>query len=76
MNELDLVALTRDLPERGLERGDVGTIVYRYGDAATYEVEFVTAAGATIAVLTLDSGAIRPLAGRELLHVRQLAASA
>ena len=76
VRELDLVALTGDLLERGLERGDVGTVVHGYADGRTYEVEFVTAAGATLAVLTLDAAAIRPLAGRELLHVRPLAATA
>jgi hypothetical protein len=76
MHERDLVALTHDLPDQGLVQGDVGTLVHRYAAGETYEVEFVTAAGATIAVLTLDSGAIRPLAGRELLHVRPFAASA
>ncbi len=76
MRERDLVALTRDLPERGLERGDVGTTIHSYADGQTYEVEFVTAAGATLAVLTLDAAAIRPLARRELLHVRPLAATA
>ena len=76
LRELDLVALTGDLPEHGLERGDVGTVVHVYTDGRASEVEFVTAAGATIAVLTLDAAAIRPLAGRELLHVRPLAASA
>jgi len=75
IRELDLAALTRDLPEQGLERGDVGTVVHRYDGGQSYEVEFVTAAGDTIAVLTLDAEAIRPLAGRELLHVRSLVAS-
>lgn len=75
VRELDLVALTSALPERGLERGDVGTVVHCYADGQTYEVEFVTAAGETLAVLTLDTAAIRPLAGRELLHVRPLAAT-
>jgi hypothetical protein len=76
MRELDLVALTSDRPDYCLERGDVGTVVHVYTAGQTYEVEFVAASGTTIAVLTLDDGAIRPLAGRELLHVRPLAASA
>ena len=75
IREPDLAALTRDLPEQGLARGDVGTVVHRYDGGRSYEVEFATAAGDTIAVLTLNEAAIRPLAGRELLHVRSLAAS-
>jgi hypothetical protein len=75
MREHELVVLTRDLPEHSLETGDVGTLVHRYADGEAYEVEFVTASGTTVAVLTLDTRAIRPLAGRELLHVRALTAS-
>ena len=36
---LDVVALTQDLPHRGLHRGQVGTIVERHGPDA-FEVEF------------------------------------
>ena len=71
--ELDTVALTRDLPEHGLVVGDVGAIVHRYPNGAAFEVEFVTAAGDTVAVVTLTSRDIRPLYGREILHVRELA---
>jgi hypothetical protein len=37
---LDVVALTVDLPEKGLLRGQVGTVVELFG-SGTYEVEFV-----------------------------------
>ncbi len=75
INELDLVVLTHDLGEHGLQRGDVGTVVHRYQDGQAFEVEFVTAAGATVAVLTLQRADVRPVAGREILHVRDLAAA-
>jgi len=39
----------------------------------TFEVEFVTGEGATIAVLTLSQQDIRPMHAREILHVRALA---
>ena len=73
IDELDVVVLTRDVAEHGLRRGDVGAVVHRYGDGRAYEVEFVTAEGATVAVLTLEAGDVRPVAGREILHVRALA---
>jgi hypothetical protein len=76
MNELDLVVLNQALPAYGLEPGDVGTIVHQYQDGQAYEVEFVTAEGTTVAVLTLAHTSIRPLATREILHVRTLAPSA
>jgi hypothetical protein len=37
------------------------------------EVEFVTAGGKTVAVLTLDSVDVRPMQTGQILHVRELA---
>ncbi|EFO79652.1 hypothetical protein OSCT_2516 [Oscillochloris trichoides DG-6] len=74
MHELDLVVLTHPVPDYGLQQGDVGTVVHVYHNAQAYEVEFVTAEGVTLAVLTLAQKAVRPLAAREILHVRDLAA--
>ena len=39
INELDCVALTRDLPEHGLMRGDVGTAVLVHGEGVAFEPE-------------------------------------
>jgi hypothetical protein len=72
MQELDLVVLTRDVEEFGLKSGDVGTVVHCYGQGEVFEVEFVAASGETVAVLTLMPADIRPLSGREILHVREL----
>ena len=43
---LQVVVLTRDLPDHGLRQGDLGTIVEVY-DGSGLEVEFVTASGRT-----------------------------
>ncbi len=75
IHELDLVVLARDIPEHGLQSGDVGTVVHCYRDGAALEVEFVTAAGKTIAVLTLDHADIHSLQGGQILHVRELASA-
>ena len=75
INELDTVALTRDVAEHGLKNGDVGAVVHRYKDGEAFEVEFVTAEGRTVAVLTLTGQDIRPLGERDILHVRELAAA-
>lgn len=75
LSELDTVVLTRDLPEHGLKRGDVGTVVHRYGEGEGYEVEFVTGEGTTVDVLTLEAKVLRPMEGREILHVRGLASA-
>jgi hypothetical protein len=37
---LDIVALTEDLPEQNLWRGQVGTVVEILATGAAYEVEF------------------------------------
>lgn len=75
MNEHDLVVLVRAIPEHRLERGDVGTVVHCYSDQEAFEVEFVSAEGRTIAVLTLVESAIRPMEQGEILHARRLASA-
>ena len=55
--------LTRDVAERGLRTGDVGTIVEHHvapGVAETaYSVEFFDMTGNTVAVVTVPASAIR-----------------
>jgi hypothetical protein len=70
--ELDTVVLTRDIPEYRLARGDIGAIVYRYGAGEAYEVEFVTAEGQTVALISLSAADIRPMHQGEILHAREL----
>lgn len=74
IRELDTVVLTRDVEEHGLRRGDIGAVVHCYPDGGAYEVEFVTAEGATVGLLRLTGDDIRPVGGSEILHVRELAA--
>ncbi len=73
ISEFDMVVLTSDLSEHGLQQGDVGAVAYVYGEGEAYEVEFVTAEGRTVAVLTLTATEVRPMAAREILHVREVA---
>ena len=49
---LDAVALLQDLPQKGLGRGQVGTVVEQLGPDA-FEVEFVGINGETYALLPL-----------------------
>lgn len=63
MNELrllDVVALLRDVPDRGLGRGQVGTVVERL-DATTVEVEFSDDDGLCYALAPLPESALLPL---------------
>jgi hypothetical protein len=73
IKELDVVALTCDLPEHGLVRGDVGTAVLVHGDGAAFEVEFVGYDGHTVALLTLERAQVRPLHNHDIPHARELA---
>jgi hypothetical protein len=73
INELDVVALTTDVPADGLNRGDIGTVVHVHGKGEAFEVEFVALDGETIALLTLPVDAIRAIRPREIPHLRQVA---
>jgi len=64
MNEHDLVVLTCDLPEAGLEKGDIGTVVLVHRAGRGYEVEFATLNGDTIAVVTVTAASLRPVGPR------------
>jgi len=68
-NLLDTVVLTRDIPQAGLRRGDLGAIVEVYGSNA-FEVEFVAASGRTQAMVTLTSQDIRHVGDEDLVSVR------
>ena len=71
--ELDTVVLARNIEKYSLKKGDVGTIVHVYEEGHALEVEFVTAKGKTVAVLTLTPSDIRPMERDEILHVRGFA---
>ena len=60
IKEHDCVVLTKDLPQADLKAGDVGTVVHVYKDGAAYEVEFVTYAGRTVAVATIEASQLLP----------------
>ncbi len=57
---LDVVALTTDVSEHNLTRGEIGTVVECYPGGG-YEVEFVAQDGYTYALVTLQGDHILPL---------------
>ena len=75
INEHDCVVLTDDIPAAGLEAGDMGTVVHVHKGGAGYEVEFMTLAGETVAVVTLRPAQLRSIEPRDIAHVRELAAT-
>ena len=69
--EHSIVVLNSDMPDAGLHAGDVGAIVHVHGQGKAYEVEFVDGDGTTVALMTLDASAVRPIGAGELLHIRR-----
>lgn len=53
VNLLDVVALTTNLPEYGLERGQVGTVVEILANGKAFEIEFSDRDGRTFESLGL-----------------------
>lgn len=74
INILDPVVLKADLLDHGLRKGDIGAVVEIY-EPDGIEVEFVTGAGETQALVTLKVGDVRSVKGSEILSVRPLDAA-
>lgn len=74
IQEHDCIVLTQDIPDEGLQAGDVGTVVHIHRDGAAYEVEFVTLTGQTVAVATVLSSQLRLVNKQDIAHARELAA--
>ncbi len=72
---LDMVVLTRDISESGLVKGDLGAVTEVYAPDGL-EVEFVTASGKTLAVITLKSSDVRAVEDNDLISVREIHAAA
>jgi hypothetical protein len=67
---LDTIVLDRDLPEHGLRKGDLGSVVEVY-EPDGLEVEFVTASGRSAALVTLNGRDVRPVSDDDLVSVRR-----
>ncbi len=75
------VALARDIPEDGLRKGDIATVVDRHpspepGGEEGYSLEVFNAIGETIVVTVVPESAIEPLREDQVFSVRLLARSA
>jgi hypothetical protein len=73
--ELETVVLERDIPERGLRKGDLGAVVELYGPDGL-EVEFVRASGKTQALVELKTNDVRSVRDEDLVSVRSIARGA
>jgi len=73
------VALKRDLPDQGLRKGDVATIVEYLPGKNTedgYALEVFNAVGESISVVTVPESAVEPLTADKMPSVRPLAKTA
>ena len=72
------VILIRDVAERGLRTGDVGTVVERHAVPGVseegYSIEFFDMTGNTVAVVTLPATALRMPTSADCPAVRALSA--
>lgn len=72
------VALTRDLPEHDLRKGDVAVVVEHLPATPVadgeegYALEVFNAAGETLAVVMVPASAVEPLSEDKILQVRRL----
>lgn len=75
IEEFSQVVLLADIPEYGLQAGDVGTVVDIHTKGAPgigYSVEFLTMGGDTIAVVELEETQVRATRATDMVHVREV----
>lgn len=72
------VVITIDIPEKGLQKGDIATIVEHHpvpqGESG-YTLEVFNALGETITLVTVPESALSPLSAGEILSARPLVIS-
>ena len=72
------VVLRIDIPEKGLQKGDIATIVEHHPVSSGedgYSLEVFNALGETIAIVTVSESAISSLSANEVLSVRSFVAA-
>ena len=73
MKEHERIILTNDIPSEGLTAGDVGTIIHVHSGGKAFEVEFISLAGQTAAIATVEASQVRSARRNEIAHARELA---
>jgi len=66
IKEHDRIVLKRDIPEKNLEAGDLGTVISVYKDGVGYTVEFMSLKGDTIAIEDLYARDVREINERDV----------
>jgi translation initiation factor IF-3 len=75
IKELDVVTLTRNIPEHGLPKGSQGAVVHCYNDEQAFEVEFVAESGETLALLTLEKADIQSAKDADQAEILEILAN-
>jgi hypothetical protein len=71
--------LTRDIPERGLQAGDVGVVIHIHRKPGAeapdgYMLEMFTVDGVSLDEVSVTADAVRPALATDRLHARTVAA--
>ena len=78
--EHDVVVLTRDLPDEGLQVGDVGVVmlIHEGRDRVPpgFTIEVTTLLGETVAVVDVPADLVRPATSGDIRHARSALMSA
>ena len=72
IKEHDRIVLTSDLSNEGIKAGDVGTVIHIHRGRKSFEVEFSTLDGKTIAIATVLASQVRPVTNRDITHARPM----
>lgn len=72
--EHDQAVLVEDLPEKGLQAGDIGVIVFVPESGEGYTVEFLTLEGDTVAIVPVQASQIRAISVQDFPHARRIPA--
>ena len=70
--EHDQLVLTADISDKGLQAGDVGTIVHIHPEERAFVVEFMALDGDTLAIATVLPSQARPVTGKDITHAREV----
>jgi hypothetical protein len=65
LHELETATLTVDLPDEGLSKGDLGTVVMVVDEGVAYKVEFADTQGRIIARVALRRDQLRRSTGED-----------
>ena len=69
------IVLVDDIPAKGLEAGDVGTIVHIHPGGKAFVVEFMTLDGDTMVIATVLPSQARPVTAQDITHARTVETS-